>query len=164
MNRLSDKYLENLPAGRLEWIGLRPERLQPMEVVEKVDAIEGLGLEGDRRCQGRAGSARQVTLINKENIQAAANVLGREDIDPALLRRNLVVSGMNLLVLRGKRFRIGDVELEGTAACHPCGRMEQALGPGGFAAMLGNGGICARILVGGELKVGQRVELQPPNA
>ncbi|WIO74897.1 MOSC domain-containing protein [Porticoccaceae bacterium LTM1] len=163
MNQLFDKYLQNLPAGRIVWIGLRPERLQPMVVVEQAEAIAGLGLEGDRRCQGREGSARQVTLINQENIQAAAKVLGRDKIDPALLRRNLVVSGINLLALRGKRFRIGEVELEGTAACHPCGRMEQALGAGGFAAMLGNGGLCAKILVGGELRVGQSVELLPQN-
>jgi MOSC domain-containing protein YiiM len=75
------------------------------------------------------------------------------------LRRNLVVAGCNLRALQGRRFTIGDVELEGTGECHPCSRMEEALGEGGYQAMRGHGGLNARILRGGTLRIGDAVEL-----
>ena len=103
------------------------------------------------------GSARQVTLINREHIEVVAKLLGLESIDPGLLRRNLVVSGINLIALRHQRFRIGEAEFEATAQCHPCVRMEQALGKGTVAAMLGHGGICAKIIKGGVIAVGDEV-------
>ena len=75
-------------------------------------------------------------------------------IAPATLRRNLLVSGIPLIALKGRRFRIGDVLLEGT---DPCSRMEAALGAGGYNAMRGMGGLCARILESGNLRVGDAV-------
>nr|WP_232348915.1 MOSC domain-containing protein [Neptunomonas qingdaonensis] len=141
----------------MEWIGLRPERKVEMQRVLQVEAIIDMGLAGDRRCQGSPGSARQVTLINHEHIGVVAKLLALGSIDPAVLRRNLVVSGINLMALRHQRFRIGDVEFEATAQCHPCLRMEQALGKGAVAAMLGHGGICAKILKGGVIGVGDEV-------
>jgi MOSC domain-containing protein YiiM len=91
-------------------------------------------------------------------------MLGRatpDTLDPGLLRRNLVVSGINLLALRNRRFRIGAVLLEGTGHCHPCSRMEEALGPGGFNAMRGHGGITATIIEGGIVREGDCVALAP---
>lgn len=155
--RLFARYLEHLPAGTLEWIGLRPARKEPMHVVDEVLAIEGLGLEGDRRCQGQAGSARQVTLISVEYIDTIARLLKKTSIDPAILRRNLVVSGLNLSALRHQRFQIGDAVFEATAQCHPCARMEEALGKNGVAAMLGQGGLCAKIIRGGLIRKGCEV-------
>ncbi|WP_372738035.1 MOSC domain-containing protein [Neptunomonas sp.] len=157
VGRLLSRHLQDLKPGRLEWIGLRPERKVEMQRVLQVEAIIDMGLAGDRRCQGSPGSARQVTLINQEHIGVVAKLLMLESIDPAVLRRNLVVSGINLMALRHQRFRIGDVEFEATAQCHPCLRMEQALGKGAVAAMLGHGGICAKILKGGVIGVGDEV-------
>lgn len=151
------RYLKDLPSGKLEWIGLRPARREAMRVVTEATAIEGLGLEGDRRCKASPGSARQVTIIGAEQIKLIASYLGRDDIDPSLLRRNLVVSGVNLNALRHQRFRIGDAEFEATAHCHPCSRMDQALGKGGCAAMLGQGGLCAKVLTGGKIKIGDEL-------
>ncbi|MCV6604746.1 MAG: MOSC domain-containing protein [Porticoccaceae bacterium] len=153
------KYSKGLPAGRLCWIGLRPQRREDVRVVERARALQGLGLEGDHRCLKTPGSGRQVTLIAQEHIQAVAAILGREEIAPEILRRNLVVSGINLLVLRHRHFRIGTAQFEATAHCHPCSRMEEALGPGGFAAMFGHGGLCAKVLFGGEISLGDSVEL-----
>ena len=155
--RLFARYLDELPSGTLEWIGLRPARKQPMNIVNHVQAIAQLGLEGDRRCQGSPGSSRQVTMISVEYLDVIARLLQRDTIDPALLRRNLVVSGINLTALRHQRFQIGDVVIEATAQCHPCSRMEQALGKHGVAAMLGHGGLCAKIITGGLLTVGDSV-------
>ena len=130
VGHLLSRHLKNMKPGRLNWIGLRPERKVDMLRVDQAEAIAGIGLAGDRRCKGREGSARQVTLINQEHIEVVAKLLGLTCIDPAMLRRNLVISGINLIALRHQRFAIGEAEFEATALCHPCLRMEQALGKG----------------------------------
>ncbi|MBY4674978.1 MOSC domain-containing protein [Marinobacterium arenosum] len=156
--RLLSRYTEKLPPGRLEWIGLRPQRRGEMQIVEQAEAIAEQGLAGDHRSRGTAGSSRQVTLIALEEIELIARYLGLERIAPELLRRNLVVSGINLHALRHQRFRIGDAEFEATAYCHPCSRMEQALGKGAVAAMIGHGGICAKVVRSGRITLGDRLE------
>ena len=156
-NRLLERYAEKMKPGLLQWIGLRPERRADIQIVNATRAIAELGLEGDRRCKGTPGSGRQVTLISEEHIAAIASILGREAIPPEILRRNLVVSGINLNVLRHQRFRIGSAEFVGTIPCHPCNRMEQALGEGGFAAMFGHGGLCAKVVVSGDISLGDEV-------
>lgn len=147
-------------AGRLERILLRPaRRADPVEATA-VRAVPGAGLEGDRFGAGRPPrleAKRQVTLIQAEHLPVVAALLGRDEVDAALLRRNLVVAGVNLRALRTGRFRIGEVLLEGSGPCAPCSRMEEALGTGGYTALRGHGGITARVLEGGELRVGDAV-------
>ena len=154
-----DRFARDLRPGQLEWIGLRGERRAPLTVVDTAYAIADRGLEGDHRIDKTPGSGRQVTLISREFIQQTAHFLGRDVIDPASLRRNLVVSGINLHALRHQRFTIGEAVFEAGALCHPCSRMESALGPGGVAAMLGHGGLCLKILHGGRVALGDRVEV-----
>jgi len=137
-------------------------RRTAMDAVPRCRAIVDRGLEGDHRCAKAPGSGRQVTLISQEFIQQIAHFLGRDSIEPALLRRNLVVRGLNLHALRHQRLRIGGAVLEVGALCHPCSRMEAALGPGAVAAMYGLGGFCCRVLEGGELRVGDSAEVVPP--
>ncbi|MEE4661973.1 MAG: MOSC domain-containing protein, partial [Halieaceae bacterium] len=152
MNKRSnplDRFARDLPPGSLTWIGLRTQRRGHIDTPAAVTAIAGRGLEGDHRVDKTPGSGRQVTVISSEFIQQTAHFLGRDSIDPALLRRNLVVSGINLHALRYQRFRIGEAVFEANALCHPCSRMESALGKGGVAAMLGHGGLCCRVLHGG---------------
>jgi MOSC domain-containing protein YiiM len=142
-------------AGKVEWIGLRPAREVPMVATPRVLATAGKGLDGDRYASD--SGKRGVTLIQAEHLPAIAALSGHAAIAPALLRRNLVVSGLPLVALQGRRFRIGDVLLEGTGECDPCSRMEAALGPGGYNAMRNHGGLCARILEGGWLALGDAV-------
>lgn len=152
-----DRFARDLSPGRLEWIGLRPRRREPMQAVTEVEALAGKGLAGDHRSEKTAGSGRQVTVISGEFIGQTAHFLGRSEIDPTLLRRNLVVSGINLHALRHQQFAIGDALFEAGALCHPCSRMETALGRGGVAAMLGHGGLCCTILRGGLIRLGDAV-------
>ena len=156
-----DKIARDLPPGTLTWIGLRSERRGQVTPVERARAVATKGLEGDHRMDKTPGSARQVTLISEEFMQQIAHFTGLSTIDPVLLRRNLVVSGINLNALRHQRFQIGDAVFEATALCHPCSRMEAALGKGGVAAMIGHGGLCAKILSTGYITVGDRLEVRP---
>lgn len=150
------KLMATLPrAGRVEWIGLRPQRDVPMDEVEHATAESGAGLVGDRYSGG--SGKRGITLIQAEHLPAIAALSGHDAVAPATLRRNVVVSGLPLIALKGRRFRIGEVLLEGTDECDPCSRMEAALGPGGFNAMRGHGGLCARILQGGTIHRGDAV-------
>ena len=153
------RYAKSLPEGHLNWIGVRPARKEKMHSLESVVAIKDSGLEGDHRCTKTLGSARQVTLISEEFIQQIAIYSQKENITPELLRRNLVVSGINLNALRYQQFSIGEAIFEATALCHPCSRMETALGAGGVSAMLGHGGLCCKILKTGEVKLGDSLKV-----
>jgi MOSC domain-containing protein YiiM len=153
--------LDTLPqVGRVEWIGVRPARDEPMIVLDAAQLICGKGLEGDR-FSGRAESPRQVTLIQREHLGVIASCLDRSSVEPAMLRRNIVVSGINLLALKDKRFRIGGALLEFTGACHPCSKMERVLGAGGYNAMRGHGGITARVLEAGQVRLADTVCVDP---
>ena len=145
--------------GRLEWIGLCTERRGPVDVVAEAGIETETGLAGDHHATKRK-TKRQVTLIQAEHLPVVASILGTDKtVDPSLLRRNLVVSGINVLALKDQRFRIGGVVLEGTGPAVPCSRMEDNLGPGGYNAMRGHGGITARVIQGGVLSVGTAVEV-----
>lgn len=156
-----EKLIKNLPQiGTLTWIGLRPEKKVSLKSVESAMVSEEFGLEGDH-FSSTYSKKRQVTLIQEEHLQAVASILGKDKIDPNLTRRNLVIKGINLLALRNQQFQIGEVILEGTGYCHPCSRMEENLGPGGYNAMRGHGGLTAKVIRDGEIKVGDKVTHLP---
>jgi MOSC domain-containing protein YiiM len=143
-----------LPLGRVEWIGVSSGPRADIASLAEVAIAEGKGLIGDHHAKAK-WSHRQVTLIQFEHLAEIARDRDIEEVQPQQLRRNLVISGVNLLDL--KRFRIGTVVLEATGPCHPCERMEENLGAGGKKAMKGKGGITARVLAGGVIRVGDQV-------
>jgi MOSC domain-containing protein YiiM len=158
-------------AGRLEAIVLRPGRDAPAVAVASTHALPERGLAGDHRGDKPAsrpgGGKRQVTLIQAEHLPLIRAWTG-VDFAPIDLRRNLVVSGVNLLAQhalfddRPLRVRIGaDVLLVITGPCDPCSKMEALLGPGGYNAMRGHGGTTARVIRGGVLAVGDAVVVEP---
>ena len=143
--------------GRVKWIGVRPRRGSAMQVVDSATLVEGRGLDGDHRAEKR-GTKRQITLIQWEHLSVIAALCGREALDPSLLRRNIAIMGINISALKASRFRVGAAVLEGTGYCHPCSRMEQNLGPGGYNAVRGHGGITASVIESGEVKRGDEVK------
>jgi MOSC domain-containing protein YiiM len=82
-------------------------------------------------------------------------------IAPELLRRNLVIKGVNLLALKNRKFRIGEAVFQTAGFCHPCSRMEKILGAGGYNAIRGHGGLTAQILKGGLMYVGDNLTALP---
>jgi MOSC domain-containing protein YiiM len=150
--------LDTLPQiGRLEWIGLAPTPHADIVAVDSATLLVGHGLEGDHHAKRKPGGNRQVTLLQHEHLPAIAGLLHRDMVHPFQLRRNLLVSGINLLALKGKQFRIGACVLEHTGPCDPCSRMEDTFGPGGLNAIRGHGGITAKVIAGGAIRVGDRV-------
>jgi MOSC domain-containing protein YiiM len=156
-------------AGQLEAIYLRPARGINCIAAEQTEAIAQKGLAGDRASstpsRNPLGSNRQVTLIQAEHIAVISSFISKT-VDAAKLRRNLVVSGINLLATKClfkdqvMQIKIGEVILQVTGPCEPCSKMETALGQGGYNAMRGHGGVNAKIIKGGMLKIGDSVSCQ----
>lgn len=152
--------LDTIPqVGKVEWIGVRTGRGEPVKSLESVEVCLENGLAGDRFA-GKAEAPRQVTFIQKEHFEVIRAILGCDEILPETLRRNIVVSGINLNALKTKkRFSIGSVVFLGTGNCAPCAKMETALGPGGYNAMRGHGGLTASVVTAGKISVGDEVKL-----
>ena len=149
-------------AGRVEAIIVRGSPRDSARFVDRTVALAGIGLADDRLGQrGEAElSTRQVTLIQQEHLAVIAQLARVSQVDVVGLRRNLVVSGINLLALKNAKLQVGDAVLEIVGPCQPCSRMEEAIGPGGYAAMRGHGGMTARVLTGGAISVGDLVRAQ----
>jgi MOSC domain-containing protein YiiM len=150
--QLAEMMATHAQHRRLDWIGLRSERYAPIDMVTQVQ-VEEVGLVGDH---GRAGK-RAVTLIQAEHLAVIAALAGKEAVTAQELRRNLVISSLNLLALRKGFLRIGDVVFEIHGPCPPCSRMEKTLGAGGYNAMRGHGGWCASVAQAGRIAVGDQV-------
>jgi MOSC domain-containing protein YiiM len=145
------EHLKIVPqVGTVTWLGVRP-----MLAKDELELVADRGIAGDRY---KSNGNRQVTLIQAEHLPVIS-ALTAGTVTPELVRRNVVVKGVNLLSLQKQRFAIGDAILIGTGACAPCEKMEIALGTGGFQAMRGHGGICARIERSGVIRHGDRVRL-----
>jgi len=111
---LERQYLRSIPQqGKVEWIGIRTKRMAEVHSVSEVTANPDTGLEGDHFKKSSTGK-RQVTLIQQEHLDVVVRILGKSDIAPELLRRNIVVSGINLLALKHHQFQGGQIKLGDT--------------------------------------------------
>ncbi|PHP29577.1 MOSC domain-containing protein [Limimaricola cinnabarinus] len=123
-----------------------------MRAVDSV-GIEADGLQGDHARPGK----RAVTLIQAEHLPVIAALSGLDAVAPETLRRNIVVSGLNLTAARHRLLRVGSAVLRFSVPCAPCSRMEAALGPGGYNAMRGHGGWCMEVVEPGRAGLGDAV-------
>ena len=143
-------------AGVVEAITIAPAAEAPMQAVEAVTAIAGAGLDGDRYARGGGtfspgrSDGRNLTIV-------AAEALEQAGVDALESRRNVVVRGVDVDALRGRRFRIGAVECVGRRRCEPCAHLERLTRPGVLRALVHRGGLRADIVAGGELRVGDEV-------
>lgn len=138
--------------ARLDWIGLWPERRASISKVTEADVDEA-GLIGDHA----RGGKRAIALLQAEHLSVIAAFLGRAEVTPAQLRRNLLVYGLNLFALRKGVVQIGSAVIEIQGPCPPCSRMEQELGHSGYNAMRGHGGWYASVIAPGKIGIGDTV-------
>lgn len=150
--------------GRLVSIYIAPEAKAPMQSRESVRAVPGRGLEGDRYWSGTGafsrwpGPLREVTLIAREALAEATDEFGVA-VQAGEHRRNLVTEGVDLRALLKRTFRVGEVEMEGVRVCAPCKYLVRVTGQDRmFDALVRRGGLRARILTPGTLRVGDAVE------
>ncbi len=124
----------------------------PMEPVEKVECDAGKGLRGDRFYDYKPDYKGQITFFSSEVYRDLCRELSVDDKDPSVLRRNAVVSGVDLNTLIGKEFEVQGIRFLGTQEAAPCYWMDQAFHKGAEEALNGRGGLRAKILTSGTLK------------
>jgi MOSC domain-containing protein YiiM len=148
--------------GRVEGIYVGEDRGAELDPVNRVRAVPGQGLEGDRYFHGRGEfyalgkDGQDLTLIEAEAIEGLAVDTGIE-LAPAEARRNVVTRGISLNDLVGKRFSIGAVECLGRRLCEPCRYLERSTHPGVLAGLSNRGGLRADVVSGGWIEVGAPV-------
>lgn len=149
--------------GTVTAIYRAPVATAVMEHVTGVDAIEGVGLQGDRYANGSGTWSApdrahgQLTLIEAEALAAVTTEAGIA-VDGADSRRNIVTSGVPLNHLVGRRFRVGKTILEGVRLCEPCAHLEKVSGKALRRPLVHRGGLNAIIVTGGAIAVGDPVE------
>jgi hypothetical protein len=151
-------------AGFVEGIFLAPEGDALIKGVHVAAAFEGFGLEGDRYCTGtgywsRFGRVCEVTFIAAEDLDDIERETGVR-VTNGEHRRNLVTRGMSLKALRGgEQFHVGEVVFEYRGPRSVCRYIERLTEPGMTQALKGRGGICARVIENGLVRVGDEIEL-----
>lgn len=141
--------------GVVESIHIASAGAEPPRSVERARAVAGRGLEGDRYFEGTGTFSdwpgeRDITLIEAEAVEAI-------ELEPGAARRNVVVRGVDLNALVGKRFRVGVVECEGLELAPPCRHLAKLTRPDVLRGLKGRGGLRAAIRTGGEIAVGDAV-------
>jgi MOSC domain-containing protein YiiM len=126
----------------------------PLVEVPQIECVAGRGIRGDRFYDYRDDYKGQITFFSFEVFERLAQHFGLTEKSPGAVRRNLVVSGVELNDLIGEEFSIQGVRLRGTAHCKPCYWLDQAIAPGAEKFLEGNGGLRAQILSDGVIAVG----------
>jgi len=147
--------------GVVESIYIAPAAKEPTQSVEQVQAIPGVGLDGDRYAlkQGTFFKPQpdfELTLIEAEAVEAAKREY-QVDLAAGAARRNVVTRDVPLNHLVGKEFRIGDVRVRGIRLCEPCDHLQRLTGLPVIKSLRHRGGLRAQILTGGLIRVGDQV-------
>lgn len=144
--------------GNVEWIGIADASRAPMQSKESVELVANGGILGEHHFRSESRPHRQVTLVQHEHLPVIAAILGKAEVTPESLRRNIVVSGINLASLKSGPFKIGEAVLEISGDCVPCALMEETVGTGAYAAMTGHGGVTCIVKQGGQVRVNDDVQ------
>lgn len=148
--------------GQLVGIFVTPRKGEPLQALDRVEAVAARGLVGDRyflkegTFSNKDGPDREVTLIEAEALEG----LSREykiELTPVQSRRNLLTRGVPLNHQVGRTFRVGSVLLRGIRLCEPCGHLEALTCKGAKAGLIHRGGLRAQVLAGGTLQVGDAI-------
>jgi len=130
-----------------------PSGKHPTVAVADVECVAGQGLRGDRFFGHQENYKGQVTFFSVEVYRGLCEHLNIRNKEPKVLRRNVLTSGINLNSLVGEKFDLQGIRFAGVAECSPCFWMNEAFGPGAEDYLRGRGGLRARILTSGLLRV-----------
>jgi MOSC domain-containing protein YiiM len=144
--------------GEVVSIHIVRQRHGAVEAIDRAAVQTNFGLQGDWR--SRRNRNGQLTLIEEEALTEVERFLGTP-IPPGASRRQIVVRGINLNDLIGRRIRIGAAHVFVETPCDPCSRMEETIGAGARDALEGRGGVRCFVLAGGEVAVGDSVVEEP---
>lgn len=131
----------------------QPAGESPVEEVREATLVAGQGIEGDRFFGFKEDYKGQITFFSREVYEALCAQFQVHDRPPSVFRRNVIVSGVDLNALIGREFEVQGVKFAGICECTPCYWMDQAFHPGAEEALKGRGGLRAKILTGGTLRV-----------
>ena len=133
--------------------GQPPDR-HPLAEVSAVECVAGQGLRGDRFFGHREDYKGQITFFSSEVFHLMKSELGLDSADAGSSRRNVLISGVDLNQWIGKEFKLQGVRFFGVEECRPCAWMDQAFARGAHSWLMGRGGLRARILTDGTLRLG----------
>ncbi len=126
----------------------------PLEEVESIECVADHGIRGDRFYDYKQDYKGQITFFAAEVFEQLRRQFPHVEKGPGVLRRNVIVEGVELNALIGVEFELGGIRFRGTAHCKPCYWLDQAFAAGAEEALAGNGGLRARILTSGWLSTG----------
>jgi len=137
----------------------------PAIEVPVIECVAGRGIRGDRFFDYRDDYKGQITFFSAEVFAEMSRTFAIADKSPGVLRRNMIVSGVDLMGLIGADFEVQGVQFHGTAHCAPCYWMDAAFAPGAKKFLAGRGGLRARILTDGRIGVGAaQLKILAPSA
>jgi MOSC domain-containing protein YiiM len=131
----------------------QPAGANPLREVTEIECIAGRGVRCDRFFDYKEGYKGQIAFFSSEVFEDVCHALGIRDKTAGLTRRNVITRGVDLNALIGKNFSVQGIEFEGVEECKPCYWMDLAIGPGAEGALQGRGGLRARILTSGFLRI-----------
>ena len=131
----------------------QPPSEHPTLEVKEVECVAGKGLRGDRYFGFKDDYKGQITFFSAEVFADVCHRLNVSGKHPGVTRRNVVTRGVDLNSLIGKKFVVQGVEFEGMAECSPCHWMNEVIAPGAEASLHARGGLRAKILSDGKLRV-----------
>jgi hypothetical protein len=157
MDRLSIKHLFVSPGHNFFGHHGQFAGTNPLLRVSEIECVAGRSVRGDRFFNYKEDYKGQITFLSIEVFEEVCQSLGISGKCPGLTRRNVITSGVDLNLLIGKTFSVQGLEFEGVCECEPCYWMEQAIGAGAEEALEDRGGLRARILTSGILRVGPQM-------
>ncbi|MGJ8654488.1 MAG: MOSC domain-containing protein [Opitutaceae bacterium] len=126
-----------------------------IESVGSIECLAGRGIVGDRYLDHQEDYKGQITFFDWAVYQRIRDNFNSPELDPEKFRRNVLVEGVDLNTLIGKKFTLQGIEFEGVEECRPCYWMDEAVNPGVHEALKGHGGLRAKILNDGTLRVAE---------
>lgn len=128
----------------------------PIIEVPELECVAGRGLRGDRFFDYKPDYKGQITFFAMEVFEELCATLGVRDLPPTAVRRNVFTRGIDLNALIGREFEVQGVRFAGAEECRPCYWMDQAIAPGAEVRLRGCGGLRAKILSDGWLRISDK--------